>query len=39
VLGQLRHTLLRVDRAEHDVAPCGVPQGAEDAVVVESDLH
>ena len=37
--GQLGHALLPVDRAAHDVTTGGVTQGAEDAVVVEGDLH
>jgi hypothetical protein len=37
--GQLGHALLAVDRAAHDVTPGGVTQCAEDAVVVEGDLH
>jgi hypothetical protein len=39
VRGQLGDALLPVDRAAHDVPPGGVTQCAEDAVVVEGDLH
>src|SRR5918994_2659671 len=39
VRGQLGYALLPVDRAAHDVAPGGVTQCAEDAVVVEGDLQ
>src|SRR3712207_4787505 len=37
--GQLGYALLPVDRAAHDVPPGGIAQCAEDAVVVEGDLH
>jgi hypothetical protein len=39
VRGQLGDALLPVDRAAHDVPPGGVTQCAEDALVVEGDLH
>ena len=39
VAGQLGDALLAVDRAAHDVTPGGIAQCAEDAVVVEGDLH
>src|SRR4030095_15646345 len=37
--GQLGHALLSVDRAAHDVTPGGVRECAENAVVVEGELH
>src|SRR5688572_21393860 len=39
VAGQLGHALLPVDRPAQDVAPGGVTQCPEDAVVVEDDCH
>ena len=39
VAGQLGDALLAVDRPAHDVPPGGITQRAEDAVVVEGDLH
>ena len=39
VVGQLGDALMAGHRAAHDVAPRGISQGAEDAVVVEHQLH